>query len=532
MIGLENINWQIFKIGDIMQIENCKCQKVSILKDGDTPYVGATNNNNGVLKFVERKESLLTKGNCIVFICDGEGSIGLSVYKHEDFIGTTTVKVGRCPQLNRYNAMFITTVADTVRGKYNFGYKRNEKNLKRETIMLPATAEGTPDWQFMEAYMKQQEQAILKPTIERLCKQLITNELTGGGKLSNLTWKEFVFGEEFSITATGSGIDKNKLITGEGDTPYITRTDCLNGIDGFIPEQASKYRMDEGNVITIGLDTQTVFYQPKAFYTGQNIQIIRHPQLDKYNAMFIIVAIQKLVERFSWGSYGATLTRLRKSRIYLPANKDGQPDFAFMSSFMQQVEQDILGTTLRYFADKQQITPPHANNLINWQVFLIRDILTISAGKRLTKADMQIGNRPFIGATDNYINNGITEWVNNTNESIDQNLLGVNYNGSVGEVFYHPYECIFSDDVKRLHLKKQLDSKYLLLFIKTAIVQQKIKYAYGYKFNEQRMLKQPIMLPCTPEGTPDWQYMESYMRHIESQQIVKYLQHYTKYIAY
>lgn len=180
MIGLENINWQIFKIGDIMQIENCKCQKVSILKDGDTPYVGATNNNNGVLKFVERKESLLTKGNCIVFICDGEGSIGLSVYKHEDFIGTTTVKVGRCPQLNRYNAMFITTVADTVRGKYNFGYKRNEKNLKRETIMLPATAEGTPDWQFMEAYMKQQEQAILKPTIECLCKQLITNELIGG----------------------------------------------------------------------------------------------------------------------------------------------------------------------------------------------------------------------------------------------------------------------------------------------------------------------------------------------------------------
>lgn len=344
--------------------------------------------------------------------------------------------------------------------------------------------------------------------------------------MSDLTWKEFVFGDEFSITATGSGIDKNKLIKGEGENPYITRTDCLNGIDGFIPEQASKYRMDEGNVITIGLDTQTVFYQPKAFYTGQNIQIIRHPQLDKHNAMFLIVAIQKLVERFSWGSYGATLTRLRKSRIYLPANQDGEPDFAFMSSFMQQVEQDILGTTLSYFADKQQITPPHANNRINWKTFLIRDVLTISAGKRLTKADMQIGNRPFIGATDSFINNGITEWVNNTNESIDQNLLGVNYNGSVGEVFYHPYECIFSDDVKRLHLKDLPDSKYIMLFIKTAIVQQKVKYAYGYKFNEQRMLKQPIMLPFTSDGIPDWKYMDSYMRHIESRQILKYLQHY------
>ena len=546
---IEHNNWKEFLFTEIFDIQKgFYNKKPPCFEEGNIPFIGASDSNNGITGFTDygtikanskigygKNEPIdrkIFKGNAICVT--NNGSVGYAYYQVSDFTCTHDVNPLYLlnHELNRYIAMFLIACIEKQRVCFAYARKWRPKRMVNSRIMLPATAEGTPDWQFMEAYMKQQEQAILKPTIERLCKRLITNELMGGGKLSNLTWKEFVFGEEFSITATGSGIDKNKLITGEGDTPYITRTDCLNGIDGFIPEQASKYRMDEGNVITIGLDTQTVFYQPKAFYTGQNIQIIRHPQLDKYNAMFIIVAIQKLVERFSWGSYGATLTRLRKSRIYLPANKDGQPDFAFMSSFMQQVEQDILGTTLRYFADKQQITPPHANNLINWQVFLIRDILTISAGKRLTKADMQIGNRPFIGATDNYINNGITEWVNNTNESIDQNLLGVNYNGSVGEVFYHPYECIFSDDVKRLHLKKQLDSKYILLFIKTAIVQQKIKYAYGYKFNEQRMLKQPIMLPCTPEGTPDWQYMESYMRHIESQQIVKYLQHYTKYIAY
>lgn len=546
---IEHNNWKEFLFTEIFDIQKgFYNKKPPCFEEGNIPFIGASDSNNGITGFTDygtikanskigygKNEPIdrkIFKGNAICVT--NNGSVGYAYYQVSDFTCTHDVNPLYLlnHELNRYIAMFLIACIEKQRVCFAYARKWRPKRMVNSRIMLPATAEGTPDWQFMEAYMKKQEQEILKPTIECLCKQLITNELIGGGgKLSNLTWKEFVFGEEFSITATGSGIDKNKLITGEGDTPYITRTDCLNGIDGFIPEQASKYRMDEGNVITIGLDTQTVFYQPKAFYTGQNIQIIRHPQLDKYNAMFIIVAIQKLVERFSWGSYGATLTRLRKSRIYLPANKDGQPDFAFMSSFMQQVEQDILGTTLRYFADKQQITPPRANNLINWQVFLIRDILTISAGKRLTKADMQIGNRPFVGATDNYINNGITEWVNNTNESIDQNLLGVNYNGSVGEVFYHPYECIFSDDVKRLHLKKQLDSKYILLFIKTAIVQQKIKYAYGYKFNEQRMLKQPIMLPCTPEGTPDWQYMENYMRHIESQQIVKYLQHYTKYIA-
>lgn len=140
--------------------------------------------------------------------------------------------------------------------------------------------------------------------------------------------------------------------TGNGKTPYITRSDLNNGIDSFIPEQKTRYNKDEGNVITIGLDTQTVFYQPTSFYTGQNIQIIRHPKLNRYNAMFLIVAIKKLVEKFSWGSYGATLTRLRKSRIYLPATETGEIDFAFMSSFMKEVEQDILKTTLKFFKDR------------------------------------------------------------------------------------------------------------------------------------------------------------------------------------
>lgn len=181
MLKLTDRKWNVFRIGEILTIENCKCSKVSSLRNGSVPYVGATANNNGVLRFVENKRKLITKGNCIVFICDGEGAIGLSIYKKEDFIGTTTVKAGRCPQLNKYTAMFLTTVADTVRGKYNFGYKRNEKNLKKETILLPVTAQDTPDWQFMEDYMKAKEQQILKPTIEKLCKHLIINNIIMGG---------------------------------------------------------------------------------------------------------------------------------------------------------------------------------------------------------------------------------------------------------------------------------------------------------------------------------------------------------------
>lgn len=152
---------------------------------------------------------------------------------------------------------------------------------------------------------------------------------------------------------------------------------------------------------------------------------------------------------------------------------------------------------------------------VKWSEFKLEDIVSISSGVRLTKADQTPGNRPFIGSTDS--NNGITGWVSNTNASLDKNVLGVNYNGSVVENFYHPYEAIFSDDVKRLKIisSEVKPNKYMYLFLKTVILQQKVKYMYSYKFNAERMSQQILMLPSTNDGKPDWRFMESYMKSVE-----------------
>ena len=37
------------------------------------------------------------------------------------------------------------------------------------------------------------------------------------------------------------------------------------------------------------------------------------------------------------------------------------------------------------------------------------------------------------------------------------------------------------------------------------------------------MVKSKLMLPTTIEGQPDWDFMEQYMRNIETAQILKYL---------
>lgn len=148
-------------------------------------------------------------------------------------------------------------------------------------------------------------------------------------------------------------------------------------------------------------------------------------------------------------------------------------------------------------------------------------MFTILPGKRLRKEDMIPGNIPFVGASDS--NNGVTAFISGTNTSEDSNVLGVNYDGSIAESFYHPYTCLFSDSVKRFHLRGDNDNKYIYLFMKAAIRQQKVKYSYGYKFNDARMQEQQIMLPVDDSGNPDWAFMEGYMRRKERAMIERYI---------
>lgn len=65
---------------------------------------------------------------------------------------------------------------------------------------------------------------------------------------------------------------------------------------------------------------------------------------------------------------------------------------------------------------------------------LIRICLTLKK-VRLTKAQMLVGNTPFIGSTDS--NNGLTNRVGQP-AIHNGNVITINYNGSVGESFYQP----------------------------------------------------------------------------------------------
>lgn len=339
--------------------------------------------------------------------------------------------------------------------------------------------------------------------------------------LNDREWKAFFICDIFSLESTSSGIDGNKLSKEQGNIPYLTRTDLNNGYKSFVGQQAEKYKIDSGNCITIGLDTQTAFYQPHSFYTGQNIQVLKNEKLNKYNAKFFIPLLHNAMVSLNWGGNGATLGRLKKKKIVVPITDDGQPDYAFMEQYVREIENKLKKDYID-FINAELYIPPIPLVEKKWKEFFISDICYISSGRDIYDSEREEGEVPYITSTAS--NNGIKYYVSNTNETLEENAISVNRNGSVGYSFYHKYKALYSNDCRKLKLK-QCRNEFVALFITNQITQQKDKYNYGYKMGTGRLKKQMIMLPITNDGSPDYNYMEQYIKAIMFGKYKKYLEY-------
>jgi len=161
-ISLQDREWKSFTIKELFDtFESGKIKNASILDEGDVPYIAATNRNNGVKNFVAVSNKQLSKGNCIAFIGQGDGSAGYSVYKAEDSAVASTVICGYSKHLNREIGLFISCCSDLNKSKYSHGYSRSDTRLKRDRIMLPVNDQGSPDYEFMEAYVRERERVLL-----------------------------------------------------------------------------------------------------------------------------------------------------------------------------------------------------------------------------------------------------------------------------------------------------------------------------------------------------------------------------------
>lgn len=285
---IDTSNWKSFNIAGedgIFKIESCKCSNAGeLLEEGtDIEYIGAKKDSNGFMYYVKHNESLMTKGNCIIFICDGQGSVGYSNYIDHDFIGSTTLSVGYNPNLNQKIGLFIVTVLDLERYRYSFG-RKYAPNLSKATIKLPVTPTDEPDWGFMENYIDTLDYEPLNTNIIK----------SKNSVLQTKDWKEF-FLHRILDAEMGNGIDAVLTTNGNPKFNYVSRDSNGNGVVGFVDEIDGETPFPAGamSLALGGSFLGSCFIQTRPFYTAQNVAVLQEKTpLSNHVKLFIATLIR------------------------------------------------------------------------------------------------------------------------------------------------------------------------------------------------------------------------------------------------
>jgi len=532
-LKLTDVEWGEFFIGGSNGLFDITSTKSGIDKNklnidvGLIPYITRTDMQNGINMFITDKQNNrynIDEGNVITIGLDTQTVF----YQPTAFYTGQNIQVLRNNNLNKYTAMFIIPSIKIQMQKFNWGGNgATLGRLNRTRLILPINSQGQPNWQFMEDYIKQEQKQQAQKIIDYYERKLV--ELAGDVVgLDKVKWKTFKLGDIFDlVTKSSKGLNHLEKNTSDGIS-YVGATNRNNGVLDFVKRKENL--IYSGNAIAFIRNGEGSMgysvYKKEDFIASQDITVGYNQYLNEYNAKFITTIADQVRGKYNFG-YKRNQERLKRETLVLPSDENGNPNFQYMSDFVKKLELDKVQEVLEYIYIRMMTILEEKVCEISWKDFWIEDVCEIKSGVRLTKANQEIGLRPFVGASDS--DNGVTAFVSNKNKSLDANVLGVNYNGSVVENFYHPYEAIFSDDVKRLKWKDELyGNKYTYLFLKQMILSQKIKYAYGYKFNGERMKRQKIMLPVTKTGLPDYDYMTSYMQKQELEQIFKILNYLNK----
>ncbi|MDW4052597.1 restriction endonuclease subunit S [Staphylococcus saprophyticus] len=342
-------------------------------------------------------------------------------------------------------------------------------------------------------------------------------------KLSDREWKSFKLNDKiFSLYSSINSTDFSKIKKG-GDEyyPFITRTEKNNGIAHFVSRQVKKF--NKCNVLIIGLDTQTVFYQPFKFYTGQNVQIfeMNNVNMNKYIALFIKPLLQKQLENLNWGGNGATLGRLRKKKVMLPVDNNGNPDYDFMEQYTKEKYFNLKLQTKE--KQKHEINDWRGLNEVEWMDFQINKLFYNKIGKNIdgNKVDKQNGKVPYVTRKES--NNGLDGFIYNDKRieeklNISQNPV-ITIGNETARPFVQNYDFFTGTKVNILQPIATINI-FSLRFISKMLEQQKKKYSYSFTINSRRLKKQKIKLP-TKNNQPDYKFMEQYMKRKENEVLEK-----------
>ncbi|WP_434321400.1 restriction endonuclease subunit S [Haemophilus influenzae] len=323
----------------------------------------------------------------------------------------------------------------------------------------------------------------------------------------------------FIVSTPKKKFDANKITFG-GKYPYVARGDKNNGIRGYISE--SEEYLNNGNTISFGQDTATMFYQKDAYFTGDKIKIFteKFGKLNDKNAQYLLSTMKKSFSLFSWGSSSFNEDILNNTIFTLPFIKN-EIAFTYMDDFITELQAErlqelqaerlqelqgylkVTGLSNYTLTEEEQRAIDDLDN-VEWRTFNIEKLFgKATRGKRLKSADRISGDLPFVTAGEN--DTGISAFIGNDVEVFKANTITIDMFGSAK---YRNYQYGADDHIAVVHCDKL--AKEAVCFLTSAIhkVSNAGQFSYAKNFYAKDADELNISLP-TKNNVPDYALMKT-----------------------
>lgn len=346
-------------------------------------------------------------------------------------------------------------------------------------------------------------------------------------RLDTSAWGEFKIGDLFEL-CKGTRLTKANML--EGDIRFVSAANVNNAITAHI---GNNERIHSEGTITVCYNgnggTGKAFYQDEPYWASDDVHVL-YPKfhlpddfkgvgwtgLNANVGLFLAAAIEKAGRQ----KYGFTdkwkLEYMREDKIKLPVKEDDTPDWEYIERYMEDVVDDAA---LRLQASSETLDNHTRILMDGWGDFRIDSLFDITLAKGDMKPQqLEAGDVPLVSAGGE--NNGIvmycSEKGDGISEAFDAGLITVSM---FGQAFYQPnrFYAVSHGRVNILKPKAPI-SEHVGLFVACLIsCCLSDKFDYSTMCTAERLAAAHVALPQIGNGSPNWDYMESFMRGVMKQ---------------
>lgn len=314
--------------------------------------------------------------------------------------------------------------------------------------------------------------------------------------------KEFKIWEIFEITRWKRFVVWKHI---EWNTPYYSASLECNWITDYISNPIFTDR--DALVVTTFWNA---FYAEWEFTASDEITILHHKNLNKFNWLFIATAITANKRKYSF-KIKAFFNRVSNDYIKLPIDNEWNPDRKYMENYMKNLEEKCKTKLQNLILARGGVVSLINTNL--WKEFKVWDLFEISSPSPRSQNNYEDWEVPFVASWD--VNNWILKYCNPKNgENLDSwNCITVS---PVDWSSFYQEENFLGRwwaGSSIMILRNDNLNKYCWLFI-AWIIRKCCNFTYNDMWNREKLKNLIVKFPVNSEWNPNRDFMESYMKNL------------------